>query len=242
MTSTSASPFAGHPATLHHARELERYTLRARDGDIGRIRDCYFDARTWDMRYLVVEAGDWPGARPVVISPEAFAAPIWADHVIPVGLTMDEVEDSPPLETDGPLPAQYESQLREHFGWPEYRDDPTRPSELHRMNAVMGARLRAVDGDIGHISGFLFDEVAWTIRFFVADTGNWLSGRRVLLAPAWVKAIDWPDRTLSVDVDREAVRQSPRYEADGIPASDYLADLHFHYRKPLPGFLTAQAI
>jgi hypothetical protein len=38
----------------------------------------------------------------------------------------------------------------------------------------------AIDGDIGSIEDLYFDDQNWAIRYFVADTGSWLFGRKVL--------------------------------------------------------------
>jgi hypothetical protein len=33
------------------------------------------------------------------------------------------------------------------------------------------------------VKDFYFDDKTWAIRYLVADTGNWLTGRQVLLSP-----------------------------------------------------------
>lgn len=44
------------------------------------------------------------------------------------------------------------------------------------------------------------------------DTGRWLAGRQVLLAPAAVEDVPGPDEALQVHVTRETVEASPDYE------------------------------
>jgi PRC-barrel domain len=46
-----------------------------------------------------------------------------------------------------------------------------------------GLKLSATDRDIGKVQDFYFDDQSWKIRYLVADTGNWLSDRQVLLSP-----------------------------------------------------------
>ena len=48
---------------------------------------------------------------------------------------------------------------------------------------LKGYAIGATDGDIGKLDDFYFDDEAWTIRYLVADTGNWLLGRKVLISP-----------------------------------------------------------
>jgi hypothetical protein len=51
---------------------LKNFTLAAADGEIGRLRDLYFDDETWTVRYVVPDTGDWlPGRR---ISPRGLSA------------------------------------------------------------------------------------------------------------------------------------------------------------------------
>ena len=53
---------------------------------------------------------------------------------------------------------------------------------------LSGYTIKATDGDIGEVVEFFFDDEKWTIRYLVADTGGWLTGRRVLISPA---ALGW---------------------------------------------------
>ncbi len=54
---------------------------------------------------------------------------------------------------------------------------------FHNIKELYGNRLAARDGDIGHVQDFYFDDKTWVIRYLVADTGSWLTGRRVLISP-----------------------------------------------------------
>jgi hypothetical protein len=55
---------------------------------------------------------------------------------------------------------------------------------LRSVGQVRGYSIRATDGEIGSVHDFLFDDEHWTVRYLVADTGDWLSGRLVLISPA----------------------------------------------------------
>ena len=49
---------------------------------------------------------------------------------------------------------------------------------LRRAKDLNGYKLDARDGEIGKVKEFYFDDHSWTVRYLVADTGGWLSGRR----------------------------------------------------------------
>lgn len=51
------------------------------------------------------------------------------------------------------------------------------------IKQLYGKSLLASDGEIGRIKDFYFDDQSWAVRYVIADTGSWLPGRQVLLAP-----------------------------------------------------------
>jgi hypothetical protein len=89
--------------------------------------------------------------------------------------------------------------------------------------------VQATDGEIGHVSGFLVDELTWAIRYLVVDTSNWWMGHQVLIAPPWIAGVHWSDKTVAVDLSRDAVKASPRYDPKALLDRDWERSLHQHY-------------
>jgi hypothetical protein len=88
-------------------------------------------------------------------------------------------------------------------------DDP----HLRSCNAVIGYRIDATDGEIGHVQGMLVDDETWAVRYVVIDTSNWWLGHRVLVAPEWIREVRWSDNKVAVDLTRRALRDAPAYDA-----------------------------
>lgn len=84
----------------------------------------------------------------------------------------------------------------------------------YRFNAIKGNTLRAVDGEIGSVWDLFFEDAAWGVQYLVADTGNWLPGRKVLLSPSVLKNPDWNSGDLPVDLTREQIKNSPDIDTD----------------------------
>jgi len=105
---------------LRSALKLRGYHIEATDGDVGKVRDVYFDDALWRVRYLVVDVGSWLAERDVLLSPVALGMPDWERNWIPVNLSKDAIEKSPPAATDMPVSRQLESDLAEYFAWPTY--------------------------------------------------------------------------------------------------------------------------
>lgn len=80
---------------------------------------------------------------------------------------------------------------------------------LRSVDGLHGASLHAVDGEIGRVQQFFFDDQAWGIRYLVVKTGGWLLGREVLISPLAVKQIDDRAKSLQVTLTQQQVKGSP---------------------------------
>lgn len=105
---------------LRSLDDLENYALQATDGDIGHVRDFYFDDVSWAIRYLVVECGPWLSSRQVLISPMGMGPPNWPQRTLPVSITREQVRNSPTIDTEKPVSRQHEIGLLGHYGYPHY--------------------------------------------------------------------------------------------------------------------------
>lgn len=114
----------------------------------------------------------------------------------------------------------------------EHADEHDNETHLRSMRAVRGSALEASDGEIGHVEDFLIDPRSWQVRFLVIDTRNWWPGRKVLVAPLWLNHVSWTEAKVFVDLTREAIKASPRYDPDRPVERAYAEQLHQHYRRP----------
>ena len=107
---------------LRNIKGLIGHAIQATDGELGKADEFYFDDRTWRIRYLVVETGNWLLGRKVLISPAAFKRPGAGSEPFPVALTKEQVRNSPDTDTKKTVSRQHELDLHEHYAWPLYWD------------------------------------------------------------------------------------------------------------------------
>jgi hypothetical protein len=229
------------------------FDIQAEDGQIGSVDDYLFDSQTWTVRYMVAETGSWLADRQVLLSPEKLGQPDWDSEEFPVALTTEAVENAPPVESDMPVSRQSEMLLARHYGWTPYWTEGLMPDELgmsiaaeadtksrkavqaqtkshlHGVKEVSGYHTHATDGDIGHVQDFIVDTDTWAIRYLLLDTRNWLPGKHVLIPPAWASEVDWAEARLHVNVDRQAVRESPEYDEDVPLTREVEEALYSHF-------------
>ncbi len=248
---------------LRSAKEIEGYKISAKDDEIGKVYDFFFDDKTWTIRYIAVDTGTWLPGRRVIISPDSFGKADWNAEILPVDLTKKQVEDSPEIDEHQPLERQKELELTQYYGWPNYwtgiggpavgaippaaaipernvdaeitRDDNEKQdSNLHSIKSIINYNIEAADDSIGHVEDFILDDSNWTIHYIVVDTRNWLpGGKKVILSPHWIKKMDWADSRMYVDLTKEQIKNSPEWNPDNPLERDYETKLHEHYGKKI---------
>ncbi len=104
---------------------------------------------------------------------------------------------------------------------------------LRTYTALKYCPLDAREGEIGAISDVFFDDTDWVIRYFVVTTSGWLLGRRVLISPGFLGAIDPAEGKVAVDLTRDQVKHSPDVNTDRpITRGEELAH-HRYYGTPI---------
>jgi hypothetical protein len=240
---------------MNKVKTLQGYKLHGLDGEIGEIKEFYFDDHHWTIRYLVAETGNWLMDRQVLISPHALIAVQNEEKFITIDLTKKQIEESPPLDSDKPISRRFEDSYNKYYGYPMYWSgqymwgsypyimrDHAKMSEsvqeekawdlhLRSTHEVTGYFIQATDGEIGHVEDFIIDEETWAIRYLVINTKNWWPGKKVLISPKWVERISWKESKVYINLLCETIMHSPEYTEESLLTRDYETALHQHYNR-----------
>jgi hypothetical protein len=90
---------------------------------------------------------------------------------------------------------------------------------LRRVRDFENYVLRARDGDIGRTKEFLFDDKNWAIRYLVAETGIWLSSRKILVSPHALNPAIGYDDVIPVNLTKKQIWGSSPYLWGQMPAN-----------------------
>jgi hypothetical protein len=245
---------------LRSLKEFERYKVNATDGDIGSVADFLLDDEGWTIRHLVVETGGFLDGHQVLISPISFREVDGSTSIFHLALTVDKVKNSPSVDVDKPVSRQHERDYYGYYGYPYYwgsagmlgaGDDPStlavnawynpfttsseESGDVHLRSAqeVRGYHIQGSDESIGHVDDFIVDDVTWAIRYLVIDTSNWWIGKKVLIAPHWATRVSWEERNVYVDMARQAIKDSPEWNAYAAVNREYEIRLYDYYGRPV---------
>ncbi|HSY18124.1 MAG TPA: PRC-barrel domain-containing protein [Candidatus Acidoferrales bacterium] len=215
--------------------QLHGNKLEATDGEIGRVKDFYFDDQSWAVRYVAAETGAWLISRQVLLSPHAFSGFPQFEKTLPVNLSRKQIEASPAIEWHKPVSWQFEEEYHRYYGWPCYwegdglRSFPVSgpvkknlpgtagaaiakkqngaDAHLRSARVVRSYRLQGLDGFIGHISDFMMNEKTWVISGLTIKIGQRFSENEVVIPVSKVSRVSYDESTVFVDMTREAVGQ-----------------------------------
>jgi hypothetical protein len=237
MSTTRNAPraTAADNSHVHSTADLYGRKLVALDGDIGHVKDFYFDDETWVIRYLVADTGSWLTERQVLLSPHAFGGLDPHAKTLHVRLQKLQIENSPSIDTHRPVSRQFEIEYYGYYGWPAYwqgdslwglggypaalpptkeevevrrqyrhRDD----KHLRSALAVTGYHIKASDGTIGKVTGFLVDDRSWAICDLVVEAGHWYAGKRICISPSSVRRTSYEESNVYVDLNKADIQQT----------------------------------
>jgi uncharacterized protein YrrD len=241
---------------LNKAKILNGYSIQnTKEETIGNVKDIYFDDRHWTVRYIVANTGNWLTGRKVLLSPYAIVSVNPDQKNIVTDLTKKQIEDSPSLDTDKPVSKQFESDYYGFYGWPAYwygsyswgyypylerdrakwgqfsQQEKAWDHHLRSSHEVTGYHIQAEDGEIGHVKDFIIDDDTWEIRYLVVSTSNWWAGKKVLISPLWIERVSWGERTVVIDLTRQAIKLSPEFIDQSLLDRDYETSLYGHYNR-----------
>jgi hypothetical protein len=238
--------------------------IDAEDGRIGGFSDMLFDDRTWKLRWMVLDTGNWPPGRKVLIHPSVLQVGDFAQGKLSVRLTKQQVWDSPDIQQDQPVSRQMQDKIYGHYGWDplwgggNYFGDvtgglgwPMAPMPVYDEGGLLEADRAAPrfdDADphlrsLSVVTGYHLqaaDGPIGHIENFILESDNW--GVRYLIADTrnW-----WPGQHVllspyavnSIDwARREAVLDVSRAQVKGSPPWNPTDIINRIYEERLHGY------
>ena len=237
---------------LINSKQLFGNSLAALDGNIGHVKDLFFDDEVWVVRYVVADTGTWLTSRLVLLSPHAFGGLDDQAKELSVRLTKGQIEESPPIDTHQPVSRQYEIDYFRYYGWPTYWNggamwgmagypfavapvgaeiEKLAPfhhradKHLRSAKEIDGYDIQARDGLIGNVSGLMLNLMSWAVTDIVVDTGHWYCGKEIRIRTSSVERISYEDSKVFVSLTLADIRHTADNAVAHAGSPAPLADL-----------------
>jgi hypothetical protein len=215
---------------LESTHLLTGFSLATEDGEIGSVKDFYFDDQHWNIRYLVVETGNWFFGGKVLISPYAIQGVAWEDRLLKVKMTKDQVRSSPSIDTNLPVSKQLEKKLNDYYAWPYYgsagmgypttgmvkvsrtvrselEDNTAADKHLRSYRHVRDYKVYNPDGFLGETADFLVDTADWTLPYLVVEMADAADGDMIAIPTDQIASIDFSTYAVAVTLDTAQLKK-----------------------------------
>jgi len=97
------------------------------------------------------------------------------------------------------------------------------------IKKIVGYNLKETDGEIGNIEDFYFDDITWKVRYLVIRTGNWFTGRKVLISPKSLQKADWENEEFLVNLTKDQIQNSPDIDTEKPVSRQQEEELYNYY-------------
>ncbi|MFB3903815.1 MAG: PRC-barrel domain-containing protein [Acidobacteriota bacterium] len=178
-------------------RDLKRLSVYCNGREAGRVEDLWFDDERWMTTHLVLRTGSWPASRQLIISPEAVREVDWQARRIQLWASCEEMRNDPSFESA--------RTAKKGAGTTGSRS----------ATEVIGYRVQAQDGEIGHVADLVISDRDWAVDAMVVDTSNWPGGENLVVSPYRISRFSWTERKAYIDMDREDILRSPEFHYAG---------------------------
>lgn len=85
---------------------------------------------------------------------------------------------------------------------------------LHLMKDLENLKIVNEREELGYLNDFLVDDTSWTTRYIVVDTGNWITGQKVLISPHSLKKQNFVDKLIYTGLTKQKIEDSPPISKD----------------------------
>jgi len=104
---------------------------------------------------------------------------------------------------------------------------------LNKAKTLSGYTLHSLDGAIGNVEEFYFDDHHWTVRYLVVNTGNWITGRQVLISPYAITAVNKEEQSIAINLTKKQIEDSPSLDHDKPVSRQFEESYSRYYGLPI---------
>lgn len=92
--------------------DLRHYDVNGHSEHLGKLHDIYLDDQTWEIKWFVIETGNWFSSNKILLDSQKILKISPAEGSIDVALTKEDVENAPSASEHSPVSEQHQNEFR----------------------------------------------------------------------------------------------------------------------------------
>lgn len=101
-------------ANMRSTEEVIGYDIHALDGKIGTITDFLMEDSSWEIEFMIIEAGSWFHEKKALISPKWIKEINGATYEVRITGSLEQIKNSPEYDIHNPLT---ENDVTSHYNY-----------------------------------------------------------------------------------------------------------------------------
>ncbi|MFA9379209.1 MAG: PRC-barrel domain-containing protein [Lachnotalea sp.] len=104
---------------------------------------------------------------------------------------------------------------------------------LNKAKVLKNYKLNSLDGEIGKVKGFYFEDQSWFLKYLIVNTGNWLINRQVLILPSSIISINKEEEYITTNLTKDQIENSPSLDSDKPVSLQFQEKFYGYYGLPI---------
>jgi sporulation protein YlmC with PRC-barrel domain len=225
-----------------YANELIGTMLVAADGELGKVKDIYFEDREWRVQYLVVDTSSWPFNEKLLVLPLDAALQFSEQKVLMFTKTKAELKRISEGEDPRPITNPDTSLLYSHRAWPAFGRAGNGYPTLGMVKAgaglanvadfsveegrhvlsikhIVNYEVHNSTGRLGLLKDLMVDLKRWSLPYLLVDDTSTSNRERVLIEKEKVISFVSHQSLVNVAISKEQFQTSPKINPVGFFAN-----------------------
>lgn len=192
---------------LIHIKSLMNCKVQNTDGNLSKIKDIYFDDKTWEIRNLVLDVSKWwTGKGRFLIKPKNIEGLDSTNSIIFISLSLGQVQEN----SSGRLDA--EVQHKQKLEKKEAESSEEKVTKLRSSKELFDFRVQRNGTEIGALKDLTVDVGSWKFEHLVISEGEFSRAYGEMIPTCSVKKIDLKREVITVELDLDNIH--PEEEID----------------------------
>ncbi|WP_339184779.1 PRC-barrel domain-containing protein [Oceanobacillus sp. FSL W7-1293] len=216
---------------------LTNLTIQATDGEIGKVKDLYFND-DWELRFIVVDTRKWLPGKKVLLPFHVQEEINLEEGYLKVDRDKETIRESPEVPEDKDFVSSYQEVVLDYFGWNSYKENAVLDSDhgpvttgngqlentsvppepdlaapenasdnLRSIEEFMEFKAHATDGKIGLVDNIILTEEGKIQYLVVNSNESYVENNLYLYRTDQVTSVDWFEKDLYLDDSVEGLEQ-----------------------------------
>lgn len=216
-------------------KKLMGLKVIASNESVGKINDIYFNENDWNIAFVEIKPRLLV-LKNILVNHFKLGQPDFNKKILPVMVSKEQFFNGPEADSVATRSDQKTNRQAAFMTWPlnvsnlyvlDFKEakrlaeimvsekirDENEDSDLRSFKEITGYSIQTSTGTFGHLKSMIVETYIWKIKYLLIQKNRlFKANKKILISPASVKDTKWENNSVTIDVSKNIIRQSPSYK------------------------------